>query len=51
MFLHEDREDSDQTGQMPWLIRVFAGARHFVYFVMQQLICQTGRLHNIKTGV
>ena len=25
MFLHADNEDSDQTGQMPRLIRVFAG--------------------------
>ena len=24
-FLHADSEDSDQTGQMPWLIWVFAG--------------------------
>ena len=25
MFLHAGSEDSDQTGQMPWLIRIFAG--------------------------
>ena len=32
-------EDSDQTGQMPRLIRVFAGhTSHFVVFVMQRLI-------------
>ena len=34
-----DSEDSDQTGQMPKLIRIFAGGTsHFVCFVMQQLI-------------
>ena len=33
-----DSEDSDQTGQMPRLIRVFAGRRyHFVGFVMRRL--------------
>ena len=38
-FLHEDSEDSDQTGQMPRLIRVFAwGSGHFVGFVMRRLI-------------
>ena len=41
-FLHSDREDSDQTGQMPRLIRVFAGCTgHFVAFVMLQLICRS----------
>ena len=25
MFLRADSEDCDQTGRMPWLIRVFAG--------------------------
>ena len=29
-FLHVDSEDSDHTGQMPRLIRVFAGHTHFV---------------------
>ena len=38
-FLHADSEDSDQTGQMPRLIWVFAGrACHFVGFVMRRLI-------------
>ena len=36
---HADSEDSDQTGQMPRLIWVFAGRTcHFVDFVMQRLI-------------
>ena len=39
MFLHADSEDSDQTGQMPRLIRVFAGRTgHFVGFIMLQLL-------------
>ena len=38
-FLHADSEDSDQTGRMPRLIRVFAGHTcHFVGFVKRQLI-------------
>ena len=38
-FLHVDSEDSDQTGQMPRLIWVFAGHTcHFVAFVMRLLI-------------
>ena len=38
MFLHGDSEDSDQTGRMPRLIRVFAGRTyHFVGFVMRRL--------------
>ena len=38
-FLHADSEDSDQTGQIPGLIRVFAGCTcHFVGFVMRWLI-------------
>ena len=38
-FLHEDSEDSDQTGQMPRLIWVFAGRTvHFVGFVLWRLI-------------
>ena len=37
-FLHADSEDSDQTGQIPRLIRVFAGHTcHFVGFVMRWL--------------
>ena len=36
--LHADSEDSDQTGRMSRLIRVFAGRTcHFVGFVMKQL--------------
>ena len=39
-FLHADSEDSDQTGRMPRLIRVFAGRTYyFVGFVMKRLIC------------
>ena len=38
-FLHADSKDSNQTGQMPRLIWVFAGRTcHFVHFVMRQLI-------------
>ena len=37
-FLHADSEDSDQTRQMPRLIRVFSGRTcHFVGFLMRQL--------------
>ena len=32
-FLHADSEDSDQTGRMPRLIRVFAG-RTTILFVL-----------------
>ena len=40
-FLHADSEDSDQTGRMPRLIRVFAERTcHFVGFVMRWLICE-----------
>ena len=39
-FLHADSKDSDQTGQMPRLIKVFAGRTcHFVGFVMRRLKC------------
>ena len=39
-FLHEHREDSDQTGQIPRLIWVFNGQTgHFVGFVVWRLIC------------
>ena len=39
-FLHADSKDSDQTGRMPRLIRVFAGRTcHFFGFVMRRLIC------------
>ena len=35
-FFHADSEDSDQTGQMPSLIRVFAERTgHIVGFVMR----------------
>ena len=38
MFLHADRENSDQTGQMPGLIWVLAGRQsHFVGIVMRWL--------------
>ena len=38
-FLHADSEDTDQSGRMPRLIRIFAGCRcHFVGFVMRRLI-------------
>ena len=41
MFLHAQSEDSDQSGRMPRLIRVFAGHKsHFVGFVMRLLISQ-----------
>ena len=41
MFLHADSEDSDQTQQMPRLIRVFAGRTgKLVAFVMLRLICK-----------
>ena len=37
-FLHADSEESDQTGQMPKLIWVFAGrTHHFVDFVVLRL--------------
>ena len=39
-FLHADSEDSDQTGQMPRLIWVFAGRTcHLVGFFMRRLKC------------
>ena len=39
MFLYADSEDSDQTGQMPRLILVFAGhTGYFAGFDMQRLI-------------
>ena len=42
MFLHGDSEDSDQTGRMPRLIRVFAGRTcHIVGFVVTRLTLQT----------
>ena len=43
MILHADSEDSDQTGRMTRLTRVFAGRTdHFVGFVMRRLICNLG---------
>ena len=42
MFLHGDSEDSDQTGRMPRLIRVFAGRIcHIVGFFVTRLTLQT----------
>ena len=39
MLFHADSEDSDQTGPMPRLTRVFTGGTgHFVGFVMRRLI-------------
>ena len=39
LFLHADSEDSDQTGRMSRLIRVFAGRRgHFVGLVVRRFI-------------
>ena len=39
-FLHADSEDSDQTGRMPRMIRVFAERTgHFVGFVVRWLKC------------
>ena len=50
-FLHADSEDSDQTGWMPRLIRVFAGRTcHFVGFVMRWLICFAMKLTITKTN-
>ena len=38
MYLHVDSEDSDQSGWMPRLIRVFTGrTEHFVGVVMRLL--------------
>ena len=34
-FLHADSEDSDQTGRMPRLIRVFAGHMSFCWFCQE----------------
>ena len=50
-FLHADNEDSDQTGQMPWLIWVFAGRTdHFVGFEVRWLkpwyYCKYTNIHD-----
>ena len=46
-FLHADSEDSGQTGQMPKLIRDFAGRRdHLASFVMRRLILR--KLNGLK---
>ena len=46
-FLHADSKDSDQSGQMPRLIRVFAGRiGHFVDFVVRRLKC-----HKLFLGI
>ena len=48
-FLHADGEDSDQTGQVPRLIRVFAGRTcHFVGFVMRRLIFRIREMQRSK---
>ena len=39
-FLHADSKDSDQTGWMPRLIRVFAGRSHFVGVISIQVSVQ-----------
>ena len=47
-FLHVDSEDSDQIGQMPSLIWVFAGRTcHFVGFVMRRLNWTKNSIHQI----
>ena len=46
-FLHADTEDSDQTGWMPSLIRVFAERTcHFVGFVVRQIILYVSLIKN-----
>ena len=47
-FLHAEYEDSDQTGRMPRLIRVFTGCTcHFVGFVMRHLnLCLKHLMYN-----
>ena len=62
-FLHTDSKDTDQTGRMPRLIRVFAGRTvHFVGFVTLRLILFAvtsldmlrhiviSQMHNIASG-
>ena len=46
-------EDSDQTGRMPRLIRVFTGHTHFVGFIMRWLKCWLleSSLEVIQAGV
>ena len=47
MFLNANSEESEHTGQIPRLIRVFAGRKsHFVRFVMRRLMfsCTTIKL-------
>ena len=52
MFLHEDSEDSDQTGRMPRLISVFAVRTcRFVGFVVLRLICLALQFHKASTSV
>ena len=46
-FLHVDSDDSDQTGQMPRLIWVFAG-RTCHYVVMRQCVCDLHPQLHIK---
>ena len=48
-FLHADSEDSDQTGRMPRLVRVFTGRTcHFVGFVMRRLISFNKKKENVS---
>ena len=47
-FLHADSEDADQTGQMPWLIWVFAG-RTLILLVLSCRGSYTVKIENIGT--
>ena len=42
-FLHADNEDSDQTGLMPRLIRVFAGRKSFWWFCHE-----AAQIHSVR---
>ena len=49
LFLHMDSEYSDQPGQMPRLIWVFAGRKgHFVGFVMRRLISEFSSMDKLS---
>ena len=51
-YLHANSEDSDQTGQMPRLIWVFAGCTcHFVGFVMRYYFVWFLTRHVLFTGL
>ena len=43
-FLHADSEDSDQTGRMPRLIRVFAGRTAILLVLSCRGLCYKGYL-------